>query len=211
MAKRRKTPEEKEEEIFKEPEFDVREFLKSEIKKGKGITILFLLSVGVGFLSAYLQVYVDIFLAVFIGFILLFAIKPILSFFNAEFHGRNTWIYAIFAFLLIWLSIWSVALNPPFNDLTPPQIKEVLVEYSNGTTLVIYSYFHGITNKNIDWKNVTKIKAKVFDNVKVSSVQINGKMADLENGYYVVNVSNINSINIVAYDEKGLNTEFAYP
>ncbi len=211
MAKRRKTPEEEESELFKEPEFNEREFLKSEIKKGKGITIIFLLALGVGFLSAYLQIYVDLFLAVFIGFALLFGIKPILTFFNAEFHGRNTWIYAILAFLLIWLSIWSVALNPPFNDVSPPQIKEVIVGYSNGTSLTIYSYFHGITKKNVKWENVTEIKVKVFDNVKVNSVEINGKTASFENGYFFVKVSNVNSIHIVAWDEKGLKTEFNYP
>ena len=211
MAKRRKTPEEEEKELFVEPEFDEREFLKSEIKKGKGITIIFLLAIGAGFLSAYLQVYVDIFLAAFFGLVLLFGIKPILTFFNAEFQGRNTWIYAIFAFILIWLSIWSVALNPPFNDLSPPQIKEVVVVYSNGTAVTVYSYLHGTKNVKIRWENVSEIKAKVYDNAKVSSVEINGKSASFLDGYYIAKVSNISSIHIEAIDEQGLKTVFDYP
>ena len=187
MAKRRKKIEEEEVE-FEEPEFNEKEYLIGEIKKGRGIFIVFILAIVMGFVSAYLQVYIDAIVAFLVGISPLFVLNRILQFFQAEFKTRGTWVYAVLAFILIWISIWSVGLNPPFNDLSPPQIR--VVKVYNGTTWVpIYTYSYGIYEKNLDkisWDKTVNIRVWVTDNVGVSVVQINDHRAQLKNGYYEV-------------------------
>ncbi|MCD6370754.1 MAG: CvpA family protein [Thermoplasmata archaeon] len=209
MAKRRKTPEEEEKELFKEPEFDVVEFLKSELKKAKGIIVVFLLAVFIGFISGYIQVLVSTALAAIVGFATLFALKPLLHRLNAEFQKRNDWVYAIITFLLIWFLAWTVAINPPFNDVSPPQIRSV--EVYNGTAwITIYSFPQEISKniKSIKWNEVEDIRVKVTDNVEVTDVTINGKTAVIKNGYYEPeeNIQILGKIEIQAWDKAGHKT-----
>ncbi len=211
MAKRRKVAEEK--EIFKEPEFDEVQFLKDEITKAKGIIIVFLLAIGAGLVSAYLQVFGGVYLAYGFGILVAVSIKWLLTALHMPFKDSKTWVFAILAFLLIWIAIWSVGLNPPFNDMSPPQVRTV--EVYNGTAWVlIYSYRESFNNglaneikkniKDLNWENVTKIRADVEDNVAVDKVSINGKGATLKNGYYEVDVEPpITDISVMAWDSSG--------
>ncbi len=209
MAKRRRKIEEEEELEFVEPEFDEREYLKGEIKKGHGIFIIFLLAIVMGFVSAYLQVYVDVIVAFLVGILPLFAVNRILKFFRAEFSTRGTWVFAILSFILIWIAIWSVGLNPPFNDLTPPQIR--VVEVYNGTAWIeIYDYTKDVSEniKKVNWKNSVDIRVWATDNVGVESVKVNGQNADKNDGYYEVNNIVVSGeIKIIAWDVNGHTTE----
>ncbi len=209
MAKRRKTPEEEEREIFEEPEFDEREFLVSEIKKAKGIIFIFSVALILGLISGYLQVYVSVYMGVILGFGFLLILKPILGKLHAEFKDKKTWFYAITMFLLIWFLGWTVALNPPLNDVSPPQIRNV--EVYNGTAwVVIYTYSHGVYDKNIDklkWGNKISVRAFVSDNVGVDQVKINGHLAKRINGYYVAyNITNSGRITVEAWDVNYVNS-----
>ncbi len=205
MAKRKKTPEEEEKEIFQEPEFDEVEFLKSEIKKAKGIITVFLLAIVMGFISGYLQVLVSSVLAAVVGFAALFALKPLLHKLKAEFQQRSNWAYAVIAFLLIWFLAWTIAINPPFNDVSPPQIRTV--EVYNGTAWITVYSFPNENSKNIksiNWKSVHEIRVKATDNVEVTGVEINGKTAVLKDGYYTVkNVDILGKIVVKAWDREG--------
>ncbi|NPA75315.1 MAG: hypothetical protein GXO25_04450 [Euryarchaeota archaeon] len=208
MAKRRKVSED--EEVFKEPEFDEVQFLKDEITKAKGIIVVFLLAIAVGFASAYLQVYGSVYLAWGLGILGAVSLKWLLPSMRIGFKDSKTWAFAIIAFLLIWISMWSVGLNPPFNDVSPPQVR--VVEVYNGTAWVmIYSYQASFNaeiakqikkNKdNLNWTSVSKIRAEVTDNVKVAMVEINGDMATFKDGYYEVSVEPpISDIIITATD-----------
>ena len=222
MAKRRKVEEEG--KLFEEPEFDVKQFLVDEMTKAKGIIIVFLLAIGVGLASAYLQVYFDTFSAVALGLLFLLLLRTILKFARAEFTQRNTWIFAILAFIILWLSFWTVGLNPPFNDVSPPQVR--VVQVYNGTSWVeVYNYTStytpGISEKikknlkNLDWNSVSSVRVMVSDNVAVSRVLINGAEAQLEGKYYVVNVDDMNAnvppIQISAYDIGGHKATLTVP
>ncbi len=209
MAKRRKTPEEEEKEVFEEPEFDERGYLLSEIKKAKGIIIVFLLSLFVGFISGYLQVYVSVYLAAVLGFAVMIILKPLLVKLKAEFSDRKTWFYAFALFLLIWFTGWTISLNPPFNDVSPPQIREV--EVYNGTAWVkIYDHLTGINQKNINdihWGNSMNIRVFASDNVAVDEVKINGHTAILKDGYYEVdNIDPRGKITVNAWDVNNYQT-----
>ncbi len=212
MAKRRRV-EEEEETLFKEPEFDEKDFLLSEVKKAKGIIIVFLLAAGAGLLSAYLQVYLDIVMGFILGILVLIALKNILKVFSAEFKDNKTWVFAVLTFIVIWISIWSVGLNPPFNDVSPPQVR--FVEVYNGTAWVeVYNYTEDFNQgeknkinenkKSLDWNNITKIRTEVTDNVAVAMVEINGEKAKLVGGCYEVSVAPpIGDIKIIAKDSSG--------
>ncbi len=215
MAKRKKIEEET--ELFKEPEFDEREFLVSELKKGKGIILVFVIAAVLGIFSAYLQVNVDTYLAYLVGIATIFALKPALKAINAEFKDKKTWTFAILAFIILWIAFWSVGLNPPFNDVSPPQIRMVEVytgASANATWVLIYDYAANYNKElakeiaknkeSLNWNNITKIRALVTDNVGVSTVYINGKEATADGNYYVVNALNIGSeITITATDVNG--------
>ncbi len=217
MAKRRKISEEEETgEVFKEPEFDEQGFLRNEIKKAKGIIILFLIAIGVGLLSAYIQIGIGSFVAYALGILVIFSLKPILKALKAEFSDRNTWIFAILAFLILWISFWSVGLNPPFNDVSPPQVR--VIEVQNTTTWVkVYDYEaqydQGLKKdidkniKNLNLENVTAIRVLVTDNVEVGAVYINGELATVSNGYYEIQIQNFDGkITISAQDISGHRT-----
>jgi len=209
MAKRRKTPEEEEREIFEEPEFDVRDFLIKEMKKAKGIMIVFTISIVLGIISGYIQVYVSVYLAALLGFAVLFLLKPILSKMKAEFSDKKTWFYAITMFLLIWFLGWTIALNPPLNDISPPQVRTVQV-YNGTAWIEIYSSAHGINQKNINklhWGGRMSIRAIVTDNVAVDEVKINGQKAMFKEGYYVVyNATVKGKVVIEAWDVNAVNS-----
>ena len=206
MAKRRKSEKEELEEIFKEPEFDEREYLISEIKKGKGIILVFIIATAIGFISGFFQVWGDALAAVFLGFILLFSLKYILSIVNAEFSDKKTWAFAIIAFLLIWFTCWTVALNPPFNDISPPQIRSISVEYNN-TWIVVYEYGKGLIQSNIDkvkWSQVNTVRALVTDNSEVQTVKINKENADKNGDYWEArNLDLVGRITVEAWDTHG--------
>ncbi len=203
MAKRRRTPEEEELEIFEEPEFDVKDFLVKEIKKARGIIIVFIISLILGIVSGYLQVYVSVYLGALLGIAFIFLLKPILHKAKAEFSDKKTWFYAIIMFLLIWFLGWTIALNPPLNDISPPQVR--VVEVYNGTAWVrIYTSTSGIDQKSINklhWNGKISVRALVTDNVAVDEVKINGQRASLKDGYYTVyNLSIKGKIVIEAWD-----------
>jgi len=212
MAKRRKTPEEEEKEIFEEPEFDERSYLLMEMRKAKGIIIVFLLSLFIGFISGYIHVYVSVYLAAIIGFVVLVLLKPILIKLKAEFSDRKTWFYAFALFLLIWFTGWTISLNPPFNDVSPPQIRSV--EVYNGTAWVeIYEHSTGVNQKHINsiqWSSSMNIRVFASDNVGIDEVKINGQKADINNGYYEVNGINPHGkITVQAWDVNGYSSSIS--
>ncbi len=207
MAKRRKTLEEEEAELFQEPEFDEKEFLTTEIRKAKGIILVFLIALGVGFASGYIQVAISGALSALLGFAVLLALKPLLIKLKLEFRDRKTWFFAITMFLLIWFLGWTIALNPPFNDVSPPQIRSI--EVYNGTAWVkIYDYTTGKITKNFDkinWGNSLSVRAFVADNSGVSEVKINGRVAQQNGSYYMVENLDVNGkITVEAWDIEGI-------
>ncbi len=211
MAKRRKkvVEEEEKKEIFEEPEFDVRDFLIKEMKKAKGIIIVFIISLVLGIISGYLQVYVSVYLGAVLGFVFIFLLKPILAKAKAEFSDKKTWFYAITMFLLIWFLGWTIALNPPLNDISPPQIRSVQV-YNGTAWIEIYSASSGIHHKNIDklhWNGLMSVRVLATDNVGVDEVKINGHKAVFKDGYYVVyNIKIYGKITVEAWDVNAANS-----
>jgi hypothetical protein len=103
----------KEEPEFVEPEFDEKNFLIQEIEKGKATIVVFLLGLGIGFLSGFLESIGLAVLSVLLGIAAIFLINPIYNSLNIK-TDRRTKTINIFIYLILWLTFWIVSLNPPF-------------------------------------------------------------------------------------------------
>lgn len=103
----------KEELEFVEPEFDEKNFLIQEIEKGKATIVVFLLGLGIGFLSGFLESIGLGVLSVLLGFAVIFLINPVYNALNIK-TDRRTKTINIFIYLILWLTFWVVSLNPPF-------------------------------------------------------------------------------------------------
>jgi hypothetical protein len=103
----------KEEPEFVEPEFDEKNFLIQEIEKGKATIVVFLLGLGIGFLSGFLESIGLAVLSALLGIAAIFLINPIYNSLNIK-TDRRTKTINIFIYLILWLTFWIVSLNPPF-------------------------------------------------------------------------------------------------
>ncbi len=98
---------------FVEPEFNEKEFLMGEIQKGKATIVVFLLGLGIGFLSGYLEYLGLGVLSVLLGFAAIFLINPLYNSLNIK-TDRRTKTINILIYLILWITFWIVSLNPPF-------------------------------------------------------------------------------------------------
>ncbi len=193
MARRRKAEEKKEieEEVFKFPEFDEREYIAKEIEKSKA-------SIGIAFLASLFSIIsVAVFafslswpLAALIGLLGFLLFKFVYPLFKVDSSILEKKDYAghVFIYLFTWLAVFIMLVNMPFMDLTSPQISDVHLEgYENGTWMPHESV-----------KNTTqyRIVATVTDNSGIASVEIrtNGNntwrdMQPIGNNRYALNLS----------------------
>ncbi|MGC8496890.1 MAG: hypothetical protein ACP5NL_02680 [Thermoplasmata archaeon] len=103
----------KEELEFVEPEFNEKDFLIHEIEKGKATIVVFLLGLGIGFLSGYLEFVGLGVLSVLLGIAAIFLINPLYNSLNIK-TDRRTKTINVFIYLILWLIFWIVSINPPF-------------------------------------------------------------------------------------------------
>ncbi|MEM0161286.1 MAG: hypothetical protein QXO58_03320 [Thermoplasmata archaeon] len=103
----------KEEPEFVEPEFNEKNFLIQEIEKGKATITVFLLGLGIGFLSGFLESIELGVLSALLGIAVIFLINPLYNSLNIK-TDRRTKTINIFIYLILWLTFWIVSLNPPF-------------------------------------------------------------------------------------------------
>lgn len=220
MAKRKKLDSEENEDdvIFTPPDFDENEYLKNEVNKGKMLIFTFILAVIIGIVSGYMHVYGQASLAVVITFGILFTISSIFEKFKIEKPiDKKGWMSMIGVYFFTWLIFWIIVLNPPFNDLSAPQIElaqdnntgAVLdyyyVEYKNDTdindTWHVAQYQHGDYNVAA---NTTVVRFIITDNVAVDKVTINGNITQpVENYYYEYPISENTILIVSATDTSG--------
>lgn len=146
---------------FAPPKFDRQKFINEEIRDAKATFIVVMFGVLMGLLSYVIFVYLDSLEgALVIGMFAVAAIKLLFNIVNvdvSEFKLKN-WLGNALWYLLTWVAIWILTVNPPITDIVAPKIKfltpmEVEAEKGNITT------------------NIT-IEAKVTDNVGIREVYI---------------------------------------
>jgi len=129
MARRRKPSEEIE---FKLPEFNEEEFIKKERRNTKVAILTFVFGLIIGAISRFLWAGMNesirwplIFL--FALFMIPFFYKIVISIADTTDYTRKNWLTLYGSYLLTWVVVLTILVNPPFYDETPPRIDMVIL------------------------------------------------------------------------------------
>ena len=139
MAKKRKKQEElKAEKDWKAPEFDKAEYMRTEINVAKGTIFAAFLAVPMAVVAMFTQPVGGAgggFLMGLAGISLLWFILPLFKVDVRAFKITH-WLGAISTYFFLFLAVWVMLCNPPFNDFASPSITGVEVSWDDGATWV---------------------------------------------------------------------------
>jgi hypothetical protein len=168
-AKKRKKEEDEE---FRFPEFDERDYLRKEVLLSKATFVTLGLAIPVAVLLYGLTVVQIPIVAFFVGMAATFSLPRIFRMLpwpklDLEKFERKDWVGQGGTFFLAWLTVWVLLLNVPFADVTPPVIAGVTVSQRGTVTTVFSGSSYGVKNDTL-WINST-----VFENGARASVTVN--------------------------------------
>jgi len=172
MAKKRKRQEEKKEEReYKAPEFDRLDYIKTELGVSKATIIAAIFSIPMALAAMYIFPVGGVaagFMAGITGIAFLYVILPVVKIDIKPFKITH-WAGIMSTYFLVFLAIWVVLCNPPFNDYASPEIRNVMVSSDGGVTWVNVAVTSGSMNVKVP-ANVTTliIRAQVTDNVELN-------------------------------------------
>ncbi|MFO7619185.1 MAG: hypothetical protein R6W91_05965 [Thermoplasmata archaeon] len=177
MAKKRKRQEEKKEEReYKPPKFDRKEFVMTEVGVSKATIIAALFSIPMGLVAMFVMPvggFSGGILAGLAGIGIIWVLIPKTGIDVAPFKPMQ-WVGVMSTYFLVFLAVWVMLCNPPFNDLASPEIRKVQVMWDGGSANVTASGL-GSFEAHIP-ANVTDItvRAQVTDNtaVDINTVRI---------------------------------------
>jgi len=156
MAKKRKRQEEKKEELeYKPPEFDRLGYVKTEVSVSKATIIAALFAIPMGFAALFVMPVGGVaggFLTGLGGMSILWFLLPILKIDVKSFKWTQS-AGVLSTHFLVFLAVWVVACNPPFNDFASPVIEDVQVSWGSGS-----------------WMNVTLSDAGEWEVIKPANV-----------------------------------------
>jgi hypothetical protein len=176
LAKKRKQKTEKKVEYdFKVPEFDEHEYISLELRKSKMsfLAFLYALLIVVVTYFIYTLTHPDWRFPVVIGLFSVAALPLIVNAIKLDTTGFDwkNWVGSGAVYILSWLAIFIIVVNPPFSDFSGPDINEdnFSIEYKR------------INENSGDWRpwnksmdppslgspQIIKFRAKVTDNVEV--------------------------------------------
>jgi hypothetical protein len=205
MAKKRKRQEEKKGELeYKPPEFDRLGYVRTEVGVSKATIIAALFAIPIGLAAMFVMPVGGVaggLLAGLGGMSLLWFLLPMLKIDVRNFKWTQT-AGVLSTNFLVFLAVWVVACNPPFNDFASPEIVDVQIDWGWGST-----YVNATDAGSLEARipvNVTDItvRALITDNVDVDDGTVNiirGSQAqtmapetgDSDNNYYVCPFSGI--------------------
>lgn len=184
MAKRRKVSEEIE---FKFPEFNEEEFVKKEKRNTKVVILTFIFGLIVGIVSQPLWAGMSEnirwpLILLFALFMTPFLYKIITRIADTSDYTRKNWFTLYSSYLLTWVTVLIILINPPFYDETPPLIDTAI--------LPIYQEPGG----------TVKIAAYITDNFGIKEVNLSIESPDGERIYlpYIEN----NSLYVWEFENK---------
>ncbi|MGC8585413.1 MAG: hypothetical protein ACP5RZ_04050 [Thermoplasmata archaeon] len=95
-------------------ELSERDFLVSEIKKGKAVVLTYLAGILTGFMSGYLEILGMTIISILSGFAVLFILIYVIT---NRFHGlaKSTIAWIILLYIFSWVTFWIVSMNHPFS------------------------------------------------------------------------------------------------
>ncbi|MEW5936377.1 MAG: hypothetical protein AB1665_00970 [Candidatus Thermoplasmatota archaeon] len=220
MAKRKGKEKDEDKAEIKFPEFDEREYLRTEVRDAKTVLLSSALGALLGVIAA-LTVLVHFafgLLLALVGFALLKPIYEIMKIETEEFKVKE-WLFGAGTYFFVFLAVWILLVNPPVMDLSPPVIRDVKVApFEPGAPLM-----------EIDWQEVNEsglaqvpsgqwiVKAVVTDNDKVDAVTLSIEGSQPSAmwyepllGAYVLNGTAVGLVTIAAKDRAGNSAIFRF-
>ena len=135
MAKKRKKQEElKAEKDYKPPKFDKEEYMRTEINVAKGTIYAAFIAVPMAAVAMFTLPVGGAGGGLLIGFAgisLMWFLLPILKVDIKSFKVTH-WLGAISTYFFLFLAIWVMLCNPPFNDFASPAITNLEVSWDGG-------------------------------------------------------------------------------
>jgi hypothetical protein len=175
--KRRKQEEKKEEREYKPPEFDRLDYLRTEVGTSKATMIAAAFAIPMALAAMFIVPVGGVaagFMAGITGIAFIYILLPIVKIDVKPFKWTH-WAGVMSTYFLVFLAVWVVLCNPPFNDFASPEFRDVRVSWDGGSTWANVSVTSGSFGVKVP-ANVTSliIRAQVTDNVElnVNSVMI---------------------------------------
>lgn len=145
-----------EEQLLDLPDFDEREFLKSERNRAKAVVYFFLIGAGLGLLSGYLFVAHMWYFALLLIFVFLVFLRFIMEALGLEMPktgGQR--VFLVMELVLTWLVFWILFLNPPLSVVSDVQVSNIQVN-ENGSWVAlketgnnVYPWYIGDKSYNV--------------------------------------------------------------
>ncbi len=177
MAKKRKKQEElKAEKDYKPPKFDKEEYMRTEINVAKGTIYAAIIAVPMAAVAMFTLPVGGAGGGLLIGFAgisLMWFLLPILKVDIKSFKVTH-WLGAISTYFFLFLAIWVMLCNPPFNDFASPAITNLEVSWDGGdwepinvsnTGGMVFYMPNNVTN--------VSIRAIVTDNQELNVASVN--------------------------------------
>ena len=135
MAKKRKKQEElKAEKDYKPPKFDKEEYMRTEINVAKGTVYAAVMAIPMAVVAMFTLPVGGVGGGLLIGLAgisLMWFLLPLLKVDINSFKITH-WLGAISTYFFLFLAIWVMLCNPPFNDFASPAITDLEVSWDGG-------------------------------------------------------------------------------
>jgi hypothetical protein len=179
LAKKRRFKTEKKVEYdFKIPEFDEHEYISLEIRKSKMsfIAFLFALLIVIVTYFIYTATHPDWRFPVVIGLFSVAALPFMVRTIKLDTTGFDwkNWLGAGAVYILSWLAIFIIVINPPFSDFAEPEIDDSITYLgtnADNNTWITLNYDEE-TIPNIISPERIRIRAKITDNTELRKESI---------------------------------------
>lgn len=223
MAKKRRKQEElKAEKDYKPPAFDREEYMRTEVNVARGTILAGILAVPMAVAAMFTLPVGGAgggFLIGIAGISFMWFIFPMFKV-DVKVFKITHWLGAISTYFFLFLAVWVMLCNPPFNDFASPAITGLEVSWDGGNTwLPVNATSAGSMvismpeNNNTTTALTMFVRAQVTDNENLddSSVMIDYGtgpvlMTPGKDDYFTMEVPNpvkLMSLTITASDVKG--------
>ncbi|MFW6304158.1 MAG: hypothetical protein ACOC1V_00085 [Candidatus Saliniplasma sp.] len=183
MAKRKKRDKEEDEEFeYEFPEFDRKEYMLDELRKGKCVYISVALAPVFSIIAHYIFMYSghQALLGFLVGLTGIGLLKTLFQIAGIDISelGKKEWALSVAMYLFTFLAVWVILMNPPFSDFAAPTLNEVELEFEDDGEILEHDNVTAGEEYNVT------IIATISDNVEVDhdsvQVYIDGDWHDME-------------------------------
>ncbi len=157
----------KEEELLNLPEFDEKEFIRSEKNRAKAVVVFFLIGAGVGLLAGYLYDLNLWYFSVLLLFIFILFFRIIMNALGLEMPktgGQKVFLFM--EFFLTFIIFWVLFLNPPISVVSGLEASHVQINH-NGDWVPV-NLEKGSNNVYVLNSTFTQVPVSIYWNVTVS-------------------------------------------